>query len=76
MPATRFSTARRTQLIDQPAYRYGHPLHGWLAGLLSFGQAREVPLALLLLSLIGLAVGGLDGQSASPYISAAPPGVG
>jgi hypothetical protein len=45
-------------LIDQPAYRYGHPLHGWLAGLLSFGQAREVPLALLLLSLIGLAIGG------------------
>jgi hypothetical protein len=45
-------------LIDQPAYRYGHPLHGWLAGLLSLGQARWVPLALLLLGLIGLAVAG------------------
>jgi hypothetical protein len=45
-------------LIDLPAYRYGHPLHGWLAGLLSFGQARAVPLALMLLSLVGLAVGG------------------
>jgi hypothetical protein len=45
-------------LIDQPAYRYGHPLHGWLAGLLSFCQARTVPLALMLLSLIGLALGG------------------
>ena len=45
-------------LIDQPAYRYGHPLHGWLAGLLSFGQARAVPLTLMLLSLIGLALGG------------------
>lgn len=46
------------KLIDQPAYRYGHPLHGWLAGLLSLGQAGNVPIALLLLSLIGLAVGG------------------
>jgi hypothetical protein len=45
-------------LIDQSGYRYGHPLHGWLAGLLSFGQARWVPLALMLLSLIGLAVAG------------------
>ena len=45
-------------LIDQAAYRYGHPLHGWLAGLLSFGQARAVPLALMLLSLAGLALGG------------------
>jgi hypothetical protein len=44
-------------LIDEPAYRYGHPLHGWLAGLLSFGQARAVPLALMLLSLLGLALG-------------------
>jgi hypothetical protein len=43
-------------LIDQPAYRYGHPLHGWLAGLLSVGQPRGVPVALLLLSLIGMAL--------------------
>jgi hypothetical protein len=53
-----FLTGKAHTLIDQPAYRYGHPLHGWLAGLLSFGQARGVPLALLLLSLIGLALGG------------------
>lgn len=46
------------RLIDQPAYRYGHPLNGWLAGLLSFGQARLVPLALLLVGLIGLGVAG------------------
>jgi hypothetical protein len=45
-------------LIDQPAYRYGHPLHGWLAGLLSFGQARAVPAALFALSLVGMAVAG------------------
>ena len=45
-------------LIDQPAYRYGHPLHGWLAGALSVGQARAVPVALLVLSLVGMALGG------------------
>jgi hypothetical protein len=45
-------------LIDQNAYRYGHPLHGWLAGFLSFSHARAIPLALMLLSLVGLAVGG------------------
>ncbi len=53
-----FLLGKAHTLIDQPAYRYGHPLHGWLAGLLSFGQASLVPLALLLLSLIGLAVAG------------------
>lgn len=45
-------------LIDQAAYRYGHPLHGWFAWVLSFGQARAVPLALMLLSLVGLAGAG------------------
>ncbi len=49
---------REHTLIDQATYRYGHPLHGWLAGLLSFGQARAVPVALLVLSLIGLALAG------------------
>lgn len=45
---------RAHTLIDQAAYRYGHPLHGWVAGVLSFGHARAVPLALMLLSLLGL----------------------
>ena len=53
-----FLDGKAHTLIDQPAYRYGHPLHGWLAGLLSFGQARAVPLALMILSLVGLALGG------------------
>jgi hypothetical protein len=53
-----FLLGKAHTLIDQSAYRYGHPLHGWLAGLLSFGQARAVPLALMLLSLLGLALGG------------------
>jgi hypothetical protein len=41
-------------LIDLAAYRYGHPLHSWLAYIISFGQAKFVPLALLVLSLAGL----------------------
>jgi hypothetical protein len=53
-----FLLGKAHTLIDQPAYRYGHPLHGWLAGLLSLGQARALPLALMLLSLVGLALGG------------------
>ena len=53
-----FLLGKAHTLFDLPAYRYGHPLHGWLAGLLSFGQARQVPLALMLLSLAGLALGG------------------
>jgi hypothetical protein len=53
-----FLTGHAHTLIDQPAYRYGHPLHGWLAGLLSLGNARAVPIALLLLSLLGMAIAG------------------
>jgi len=44
-------------LIDQAGYRYGRPMHGWLAASLSLGNPRYVPEALLLLSLIGLGAG-------------------
>jgi hypothetical protein len=40
--------------IDQAAYRYGHPMYGWLATVLGVGQARTVPAALMLLSLLGI----------------------
>ena len=46
------------KLIDQASYRYGHPLHGWLAGVLSAGQATAVPIALLVLGVCGLAIAG------------------
>lgn len=46
------------KLIDQATYRYGHPFHGWLAGVLSAGQATAVPIALLALSVCGLAIAG------------------
>ncbi|HJQ43662.1 MAG TPA: hypothetical protein VJ831_11300 [Jatrophihabitantaceae bacterium] len=53
-----FARATAHGLIDQAPYRYGHPLHGWLAGVLSLGRASAVPGALLLLSLAGLALAG------------------
>jgi hypothetical protein len=34
--------------FDKLAYRYGHPLYGWLGWLLSAGQAAAVPVALSL----------------------------
>lgn len=47
-------SGRAHTLIDQPAYRYGHPLHGWLAGLLTLGHPAAIPTALFTLSLSGL----------------------
>ena len=40
--------------FDKASYRYGHPLYGWLAWLLSAGRARAVPAALVLLGLVSL----------------------
>jgi hypothetical protein len=51
-----FARGAAHELIDQAPYRYGHPLHGWLAGLLSLGQASAVPAALVVLSLAGMAI--------------------
>jgi hypothetical protein len=47
------------QAFDKASYRYGHPLFGWLGWLLSAGQARAAPAALLgagLASLVAAAV--------------------
>ena len=46
------------ELIDQAGYRYGRPMHGWLAALLSLGSQPNIPEALLALSLVGLGLGG------------------
>lgn len=53
-----FLTGRAHTLLDEAAYRYGHPLHGWLADVLGLGQARAIPMALMVLGLLGLAVAG------------------
>jgi hypothetical protein len=47
-----FATGTAHTLIDQAPYRYGHPLFGWLAGLLSLGRPAAVPTALLMLTLL------------------------
>jgi len=43
------------QHFDTVAYRYGHPLYGWLGWLTSAGQPRAVPSALAALNLIAIA---------------------
>jgi hypothetical protein len=48
------------QAFDTASYRYGHPLLGWLGWLVSAGQARAAPAALLavgLAALVAAAVG-------------------
>ena len=42
------------QAFDTASYRYGHPLLGWLGWLLSAGQARAAPAALLAAGLVSL----------------------
>src|SRR5688500_141163 len=39
-------------LIDQPAYRYGHPGYGWAARLLALGRPEALPAALIAVNLI------------------------
>jgi hypothetical protein len=46
------------ELFTWPAYRYGHPGYSWLAWLLTLGNTGLVPLALLVLNLLGMAVAG------------------
>jgi hypothetical protein len=61
-------------LLDQGAYRYGHPLFGWLGDLLSLGQPRVIPAALLVGSLLGMALAGWSlsrlavGLGGSPWL--------
>ena len=47
------------QGFDVPSYRYGHPLYGWLAWLLSAGQDAAVPAALAALGILSLFAAGL-----------------
>lgn len=65
-------TGRAHTLIDQAAYRYGHPLHGWLAAALSFGQAGAVPVALLVLGVAGLFAAGWAASMLARSLGASP----
>ena len=53
------ATGHAHQMIDLAVYRYGHPLYGWLAGVLSLGQLPWLPLALVVLGLCGMFVAGV-----------------
>lgn len=48
------ATGKLHRGFDKPSYRYGHPLYGWLAWLLSSGTARAVPAALAVLGLASM----------------------
>jgi hypothetical protein len=51
-----FATGRANELLDLAAHRYGHPAYGWLGWLFSLGNPDWVPQALLIVSLLGMAV--------------------
>ena len=41
--------------VDEPSYRYGHPLYGWLGWIFSAGQATAAAAALLAVGLASFA---------------------
>jgi hypothetical protein len=49
------ATGTAHESFDNPAYRYGHPLYGWLGWLASAGQAKAAPAALFVLGLLAIA---------------------
>jgi hypothetical protein len=51
-----FATGDEHRLIDLPGARYGHVLYAWVAALLSLGNGRLVPLALLFINLVSIGV--------------------
>jgi hypothetical protein len=67
-----FATGEAHNLIDQANYRYGRPMHGWLAAVLSLGQPQFIPNALLFLSLAGLAIGGFAASRLSVLFGRTP----
>ena len=52
------ATGQAHSLIDQAAYRYGHPGYGWIAGALALFDPRQLPLMLLVISLASFFVAG------------------
>lgn len=54
------ATGAAHDLVDVPAYRFGHPGYGWLAWLLAGGRASAVPNTLLLIGLVGMFAAGFS----------------
>lgn len=51
-----FALGEEHTLIDLPGARYGHPLYAWLVGLVSLGQPRLIPNAMLLVNLVAIMI--------------------
>jgi hypothetical protein len=48
------ATGVEHDLVDVPAYRFGHPGYGWLAWLLAAGRSSAVPNTMLLIGLVSM----------------------
>ena len=59
-------------LIDLASHRYGHPGYGWLGWVASAGNPQWVPQALLLLSLLGVAVAAYVTSLIAVHLGATP----
>ena len=60
------------ELVDVPAYRFGHPGYGWLSWLLAFGRASAVPNAMLLIGLVSMFVAGVGASLLSVELGWSP----
>jgi hypothetical protein len=71
------ATGPAHRAVDKPTYRYGHPLLGWIAWVLSGGQAGAAAGALLAACLLSLAAaaflaGELGGVAAAAFTFCSP----
>lgn len=67
-----FARGAAHMLIDQTPYRYGHPLHGLLAAVMSLGSPAAIPGVLFALSLLGLAAAGWWASRPAVSLAAGP----
>ncbi|MEL4504943.1 hypothetical protein AAEX63_08920 [Luteococcus sp. H138] len=67
-----FATGTAHTLIDMPGYRYGHPLWGWLAGVLSLGQPRWLPEVFWLMTLAAMALAAWSVSRLAARLGASP----
>lgn len=61
-----------SDLIDLAAHRYGHPGYGWVTWLVSLGNPRWVPHALLLVGLAGFAAAAYFASRLSTHLGLTP----
>ncbi|HEY7874185.1 MAG TPA: hypothetical protein VIG64_03575 [Actinomycetota bacterium] len=52
------ATGEEHDLVDVPAYRFGHPGYGWLAWLVAAGRPSAVPSSMLFIGLVCMFLAG------------------